>query len=454
MKMDNPHLMMFMLEHGSKPRLRLARQYAAECRNSKHGDELLGILVDCGWAPPPPRSNVGTNSERGGTANGAASWSENDRVGSARGRSDYSSGQSEQGEDSPLHKAVLLKDNGALLAQLLALGENPNVLDYSGTSPLMVAAYCGSVAKVEALLGAGAALNLRRPQEGWTALHAAAVEGHVEVTELLLAASLSSTSTKKSEFSSFFARGFTQCSGEVERGASSPSSREASASTRKTCPPLAVVDVMDDLGKRPLHIAANHNHAQVVEVLLRAGADVNSRDKRGGTPLFYAAREDSAEAVIALLKAGALPDIKNSSGYSALHVAVLKPAGVIVKALITAGASPGIGGEKGPTPLHVACESNTPGTVEALLWGGAVPGHCWNDCLESPLNVACKYGSLNAVKLLLPHLSARQINMRNRTFGFADGGVADGGETPLVSAIRGEYCDESEKIAIVEAVSL
>eukprot|EP00752_Nemacystus_decipiens_P005272 g4782.t1 len=454
MQAENPHLMMFMLRHGSKPCQDVARLYADECMESKYGDELLGVLADFGWAPPPPRSNVGGSGGSGGTtSNTSSAWSESDRIGSVRGRRDYRH-ERRQGEDSTLHDAVCLNDGGAHLAELLATTErNPNVLDTSGDSPLMVAAYLGCAAMVQVLLGAGATPDLRRPKDGMTALHTAATRGHVEVTELMLAASLSNNDGKKNACSTptsfFFPRGFAPFSGVMKHGASSPPSPRAAAATKTTEARKArsVVDVMDDVGKRPLHYAATCNNIQVMNVLLGAGADVDCRDKRGGTPLFYAAKEDNAESVIALLKAGASPDIKNSSGYAALHMAVQRPAAAVMKALIAAGASPGVGGERGITPLHVACEWNAGGTVEALLRAGAVPGHCWNDYLESPLLLACRCGSLNAVKVLLPHLSPRQINMRNRTIG-----VYEGGETPLVAAIWCEYLDEWEKIEVVEAL--
>ncbi|CAN0503249.1 unnamed protein product, partial [Ectocarpus sp. 8 AP-2014] len=65
----------------------------------------------------------------------------------------------------------------------------------------------------------------------------------------------------------------------------------------------------------------------VVEALLRAGADVNSRDEADRTPLIYAATSSTTgavktEVVKALLDAGASPDLEDSNGEAALHKAV------------------------------------------------------------------------------------------------------------------------------------
>lgn len=63
--------------------------------------------------------------------------------------------------------------------------------------------------------------------------------------------------------------------------------------------------------------------------------------------------------------------------------------------------------------------------------------------------VACRAGNRNAVELLLPKLTERQINMRGRPYAM------DGGETPLTVAVYHSGCDHaSETLGIVEAVRL
>jgi ankyrin repeat protein len=83
---------------------------------------------------------------------------------------------------------------------------------------------------------------------------------------------------------------------------------------------------------RPLHYAADgyvngpawdpKRQVKTVRRLLDAGADVNAQDKNGATPLHRAVRTRCAEAVRLLLTAGADPTRKNKPGSTPFHLAV------------------------------------------------------------------------------------------------------------------------------------
>lgn len=65
------------------------------------------------------------------------------------------------------------------------------------------------------------------------------------------------------------------------------------------------LNVRDDAGLTPLHLAAAHCHTNVVGLLLDRGARLNPTAKRGATPLHLAAQEGCADAVAMLLLKGA-----------------------------------------------------------------------------------------------------------------------------------------------------
>lgn len=71
----------------------------------------------------------------------------------------------------------------------------------------------------------------------------------------------------------------------------------------------------------PLHSAASESHADVVGMLLEAGADPNARQSGGWTPLHAAARNGDVTGVTLLLASGADPRAMNDEGTSVLEMA-------------------------------------------------------------------------------------------------------------------------------------
>ena len=50
------------------------------------------------------------------------------------------------------------------------------------------------------------------------------------------------------------------------------------------------------IGRTPLHFAARDNEVEMVELLLKHGADVNAKQNSGLTPLRVAMRNNAVEA--------------------------------------------------------------------------------------------------------------------------------------------------------------
>ena len=109
-------------------------------------------------------------------------------------------------------------------------------------------------------------------------------------------------------------------------------------------------------GATPLILAtAVSDDADVLEVLLGAGADANERIEIDGTwltPLpLAAARSDATAAISILIDNGADPNARGYEGLTALHVAADRELPDVVSLLLDLGADPGAVDDSDRTPL-------------------------------------------------------------------------------------------------------
>lgn len=101
--------------------------------------------------------------------------------------------------------------------------------------------------------------------------------------------------------------------------------------------PVTKVNRIRESGISPLHLAAQHNEDEILEVLLQAGYDTNAllspdhscmyQDRRT-TALYFAVTNGNLDAAEMLLEAGADP---NQDKFNPLLVAVRQGKGATVK---------------------------------------------------------------------------------------------------------------------------
>ena len=101
-----------------------------------------------------------------------------------------------------------------------------------------------------------------------------------------------------------------------------------------------VNEVMPDKTARALHYAASRGNNATVEALLSWGAEVNLQGFLGLTPLHYACEEGHLLCVLTLLKAGASLTLPNNEGSLPIHVAAHHNRVEIVRTLLEQGCSP------------------------------------------------------------------------------------------------------------------
>ncbi|KAL1816618.1 hypothetical protein ACET3Z_019192 [Daucus carota] len=223
-------------------------------------------------------------------------------------------------EDRLLQEAAAM--NRLDLMETLCLGYldiDVNLADLHGRTALHVAAIYGHVEVLQFLVSLGSDPDAA-DQNGWTPLHCASIAGHVEAAEFLLTCSVYVKYALTKEKQTAFALA-------VEKGH------------------LDLYDMLQ-LGDA-LHRAARIGDVHEIKRCIAEGAKVNGKDQNGWTPLHRAAFKGQTESVKVLLNHGANVDVIDNSGYTPLHRAVEAGHVPVALALIGHGAKANMKGLKG-----------------------------------------------------------------------------------------------------------
>jgi ankyrin repeat protein len=122
--------------------------------------------------------------------------------------------------------------------------------------------------------------------------------------------------------------------------------------------------------KTALHLAVENNHYQVIEFLIKLGADVNAPGRElGMTPLHRAATKGLADAADCLISNGANIDAKNKNGGTPLREAVMWSRLNVAKLLIEKGADVNIKDNDGEIALNMAIRTLSGGPKPSGLRG-------------------------------------------------------------------------------------
>jgi ankyrin repeat protein len=163
----------------------------------------------------------------------------------------------------------------------------------------------GNIDGVSRAIEAGADVDAKQHEEGFTPLwRAAARGGCYKIIEMLLENGADPNLKTTSGDSPFLACCST---GEI-----------------KTLELLlkfkANINDYDSHRNGGLHIAVGEKNKSLIEFLLKKGAKPNIKDDQGLTPLHLAVLEEDEEACLLLLEHGANPSIKNKEGETAYDI--------------------------------------------------------------------------------------------------------------------------------------
>ena len=153
----------------------------------------------------------------------------------------------------------------------------------------------------------------------------------------------------------------------------------------------------------PVADAAMNGNINVVQDLLKEGADVNLSQGDGMTALHWASEAGDTEMVGMLLYAGAnVQGVTRLGDYTPLHLASKSGKEGVVAQLLEAGADPGAYTTTGEvTPLHFAAASGNAATVEVLLDYGAAVNAKESVRGQTPLMLAAGRNRIAVLQVLL-----------------------------------------------------
>ena len=348
---------------------------------------------------------------------------------------------------------------------LIAAGADPNHADASGVTPLLSASMYGSVEVGRALLTKGARTEVFSQPARLTPLSQAAMAGHADFVDLLLAhhASVETRDSNGHTPLHFAATGrrvadlMGAWKTELEKlGNRGPASEAAAMVMQQMSNRIAALEsslpagslggggdhprvaeallahgagleATNHLGRTPLLVAAQFTNEAVARVLVAHQANLNARDEYGSTPLNLVAYQGNVPITEILLKAGANANLPDDVGFTPLNTAIEHGHPDVAKVLLAHGANPNLAARSGQTPMHTAAGQGDVEMLGLLLDHGAALHPL--ETAGTPLSVAVQRHQVEAVKILLkrgahPDVAPMQNTMTSlhwaAALGFAD----------------------------------
>ncbi|RSL68350.1 hypothetical protein CEP54_002787 [Fusarium duplospermum] len=153
-------------------------------------------------------------------------------------------------------------------------------------------------------------------------------------------------------------------------------------------------------GKTALHLAISMRNQEFTQVLVSRGANVD-RKLREHTPLTMAISSRCTPITAVLLDSGANPNMSSRNGNTPLLAAAATGHDESVRYLLAKGADPSMTqGQSGYSPMHMAAHKDKPYVLQ-LLAGSGAPIDLLDKMGETPLLVAAKLGnSQSALRLI------------------------------------------------------
>jgi hypothetical protein len=160
-----------------------------------------------------------------------------------------------------------------------------------------------------------------------------------------------------------------------------------------------------------IHDAIRYEDDPLAEELISQGLDLNLRDENGDTPLHLAVKKNNLKIVQSLLEEGADPNLKDALGFTPLHLSTQQDFDQISKLLLQSGADVHSESNGGNTPTYFAIQEGNLDFVKMVCIDEAGVNTS-NSIQQTPLHVASEFGKLEIVKYLVD--TGAEINAKNK----------------------------------------
>lgn len=148
-------------------------------------------------------------------------------------------------------------------------------------------------------------------------------------------------------------------------------------------------------GMTPLMVACDKNHAEIAEILLNYGANVEAIFMNGATPLYITCHLGNEKITELLLQRGANPNVIDKQGTSVVHLACRKGNVNILQLLLQHGVSMFARLPDGRSPWDLAFQRRQEQILHVLMQ------HGFNIQQSNLFSMACRKRDMWAINWLL-----------------------------------------------------
>ncbi|XP_059327350.1 inversin isoform X2 [Ammospiza nelsoni] len=166
----------------------------------------------------------------------------------------------------------------------------------------------------------------------------------------------------------------------------------------------AQVDALDVMKHTPLFRACEMGHKEVIQTLIKGGARVDLVDQDGHSPLHWAALGGNADVCQILIENKINPNVQDYAGRTPLQCAAYGGYINCMVVLLENNADPNIQDKEGRTALHWLCNNGYLDAIKLLLGFDAFPNHMENsEERYTPLDYALLGEHHEVIQFMLEH---------------------------------------------------